>query len=66
MIAKAGRELRHQTSSPFHLSQQQPAPVRTQLATIKTGYHLTPSHCLETQLFNGTLCLFHAAASAAY
>jgi hypothetical protein len=35
-------------------------------APSKTGHDLTLSHPLETQLFNGTLCLFHAAASLAY
>ena len=63
MVPKAGRELSRQTSPPFHLSQQQPTAVRAQLPTVKSGHDLTLSHPLETQLFNATLCLFHAAAS---
>ena len=63
MVPKAGRELSQQTRPPFHLSQQQPTTVRAQLPTVKPSHDLTLSNPLETQLFNATLCLFHAAAS---
>ena len=63
IIAKARRELSQQTRPPLDLPQQQPAAVGTELPAIKTSHDLTLSHPLETQLFNATLCLFHAAAS---
>ena len=46
----------------FDLSQQEPTAVRTELSAVKSGHDLTLSHPLETQLFDATLCLFHAAA----
>jgi hypothetical protein len=52
--------------STFNLPQQQPAAVGTELSTVKASHDLALSYRLETQLFKGTLCLFHAAASAAY
>ena len=62
IVAKAGCELTQQTRPPFDLSQQEPTAVRTELSAVKSGHDLTLSHPLETQLFNATLCLFHAAA----
>jgi len=65
MVPKTGRELPQQTRAPFDFAQQQPTTVGAQLTTVKSGHDLTLSHPLETQLFNATLCLFHAAASLA-
>jgi hypothetical protein len=65
IVAKAGSELTQQTRPPFDLSQQQPTAVRAQLPAVKPGHDLPLSYPLETQLFNVTLCLFHAAASLA-
>src|SRR5436853_1224490 len=66
IVAKAGRELTQQTRPLFDLAQQEPTAVRAQLPTVKSGHNLTLSNPLETQLFNATLCLFHAAASPVY
>jgi hypothetical protein len=63
IIAKARCELRQQTRPPFDLPQQQSAAVGTELSAVKTSNDLALSYRLETQLFNATLCLFHAAAS---
>jgi hypothetical protein len=63
MVAKTLGELTQQSRSPFNLPQQQPTAVRTHLPTVKTGNDLALSRPLETQLFDATLCLFHAAAS---
>src|SRR5438477_2567000 len=66
IVAKAGRELTQQTRPLFDLAQQEPTAVRAQSPTVKSGHNLTLSNPLETQLFNATLCLFHAAASPVY
>jgi hypothetical protein len=66
IIVKARRELLQQISPPFGLPQQEPPAVGAQLPTVKANNDLTLSHPLETQLFNATLCLFHAAASLVY
>jgi hypothetical protein len=66
MVAKTIGELTQQSRSPFNLPQQQPTTVRAQLPTVKPGHDLALTRLLETQLFDATLCLFHAAASLVY
>src|SRR5437763_4546952 len=66
IITKARRELTQQPCPPLYLPQQQPTPIGTQLPPVKPGHDLPLSYPLETQLFDATLCLFHAAASRLY
>jgi hypothetical protein len=62
VITKTGGEPPQNAGATFHFAQQQSTTVRAQLSAVEPGHHFPPSHRLETELFDRTLCLHLAAA----
>ena len=50
----------------FNLTQQQPAAVRADLATVKFTHHGTPAKAVKFQLSCSTLCLDKAVYPLGY